>query len=101
DLSMRSAGEDVEACGAWEKYPGISLSDVYMRRELFLFPPIVPERERAVVHCKIQVSETVAGENPAVAQSCVHFSSVHTVQAHLARIPIECRNAGWYTDIHE
>src|SRR6476620_5523639 len=58
DFSICNAGEEVEACFAGQKDPGISLSDVYMRRELFLLPPIVPERERAAVHCKIQVRET-------------------------------------------
>ena len=28
-----------------------------MRREPFLFPPIVPERERSPLHCEVEVSE--------------------------------------------
>ena len=77
---MRNAGEKLEAGVAWQKYPDISLSDIYLSREFFLFPPIVRERERAPVRCEVNVRETVAGEKPAVAQPCVHFSSVHTVQ---------------------
>src|SRR6476660_1624461 len=98
DLSMGSAGDEVKPCIGGQKDRSISLSDIYMRRELSLFPPIVPERERAAVHCKIQVCETVAGENPSVAQPCVYFSSVHTVQENLARIQFQCGNASCCRD---
>jgi len=63
---MRSAGEEVQACVGWQKYPSVAPSHVYPGREFFLFPPIVRERNRAPVHCEIDVSEAVAGENPAV-----------------------------------
>src|SRR5262249_54400476 len=79
DLSMRSVGEQVESCSGWQKGPGVSLSDIYLRRKRFVFPPIVRERERPPVHCEVQIRETVPGENPAVAQPCVHFSSADTV----------------------
>ena len=83
---MRSAREKVEAGVAWQRQPRVSLSDVYLRRKFVLLPPIVRERKRAAVYCNIQIRETVPGENPAVAQSCVDFSSVHTVQEYLAGV---------------
>src|SRR5215471_21451135 len=79
DLSMRSAGKEPEGCIAWQKHPSVSLSDVYLCREFCLGPPIVRERKRATLHCKIQVCETVARENSTVTQPCVYFPSLHTV----------------------
>src|SRR5438094_8302305 len=41
DFSVRSAGQEVKGCVGWQKDRDVSLSDVYLRREFFLFPPIV------------------------------------------------------------
>jgi hypothetical protein len=66
DLSMHSVREQMESCFGWQKDPRVPLHHIYLRREFFLFPPIVTERERAPAHCKIQVRETIPGDNPAV-----------------------------------
>lgn len=66
DRPMRGVGDETKGCFGGQKNPCVSLSDIYLRRKFFLFPPIVPEREGAAAHCNIQVRETVANENPAV-----------------------------------
>src|SRR5262245_5783829 len=67
NLPMPSAREEMKGCFGGQKDPRVSLSDVYMCREFSLFPPIVPEIQRAAFHCKIQVRETVPDENSAIA----------------------------------
>ena len=88
----------MKAASVGKKTRCVSLIDVYLRRKFFLLPPIMRERERAAVHCKIQVRETVPGENPAVAQPCPYFSAAHRIQDNFASIQIQCRNAGCCRD---
>src|SRR4029453_17351103 len=92
--SKCSAGEEVKACLGWQKHLRVSLSEEYLRREFFVFPPIVRKRERAAVHCKIQVGETVPGENPAIAQPCAYFWAAHRFQENFAGVQVERGDAG-------
>ena len=98
DLSMRNAGEQMEGCFAGQPNPGVSLNHGRLRRKLFFFPPFVRQRECAAVQCKIQICETVPDKNPAIVQSSMYYWAAHRIQENLARIQIQCRNAGCCRD---
>ena len=83
---MHRLSNEIQSGIRGEIRPCVSLRDAAMGGEVALLPPVVRHDEIAASNRDIEASETVAEENPAVAETSARRLPPHSVQQNLASI---------------